>query len=79
MKTMSSTEARENFFGIISDVQKEPVSILKKNKNVVVVTSSHRYKELKKMEDILYGKAAELAIKEGFASQQETDDLLSSL
>jgi hypothetical protein len=41
--------------------------------------SAARYKELKKLEDILYGKAAELAIQEGFASNTEAGDLLNSL
>ncbi len=41
--------------------------------------SSTRYKELKRLEDILYGKAAELAIKEGLAHQEDIDKLLDGL
>jgi len=44
-----------------------------------VVISSRRYQELKRLEDILYGKAAELAIKEGFATQNEVDKLFSNI
>ena len=41
--------------------------------------SSARYQELKKLEDILYGKAAELALQEGFVSNKEAQDLLDSI
>jgi len=34
---------------------------------------------VKKSDDDLYGKAAELAIKEGYASQKETNELLDSI
>ena len=79
MKTMTSSEARQGFSSMLSTVATEPVSISKQDKEVAVLISSVRYKELKKLEDILYGKAAELAIKEGFASTEETEDLLDSI
>ncbi len=79
MKTMTSSEARQGFSAMLSTVATEPVSISKQDKEVAVVISSVRYKELKKLEDILYGKAAELAIKEGIVSSKETEDLLDSI
>jgi len=79
MITMSSTEARQNFSSVISGLKDNPVSISKQDKEVAVILSSARYKELKKLEDILYGKAAELAIQEGFVSSEETQKLLDSL
>jgi len=79
MKTMSSTEARQNFSSVISGLKDNPVSISKQDKEVAVILSSARYKELKKIEDILYGKAAELAIQEGFVSNADTQKLLDSL
>ncbi len=79
MKTMSSTEARNHFSTVIAQVNEESISICKKNKPVAVMMSSRRYDELKRIEDILYGKAAELAIKEGFASKEESEDLLNSI
>lgn len=79
MKTMTSTEARQNFSTVIHAVEDEPVTIVKQHKNVAVVLSSDRYQELKRIEDILYGKAAELAIQEGFASDKEADELLDSI
>jgi len=79
MKTLTSTEARQNFSTVISGLKDNPVIISKQDKEVAVILSSERYKELKKLEDILYGKAAELAIKEGFVSNIEADDLLNSL
>jgi len=79
MKTITSTEARQSFSSVISTVDDEPVAISKQDKDVAVIISSARYKELKKLEDILYGKAAELAIKEGFSSDKQTQDLLDSI
>jgi prevent-host-death family protein len=79
MKTITSTEARQHFSSIISTLEEEPVTILKQDKSVAVILSSARYRELERLEDILYGKAAELAIKEGFASDKEAQDLLDSL
>jgi hypothetical protein len=49
--------------------------IATQDKDVAVIISSARYKELKKLEDILYGKAAELAIKEGFSSDKQAQGL----
>jgi len=79
MKTLSSTEARQNFSTVISGLKDSPVIISKQDKEVAVLLSTARYKELKKMEDILYGKAAELAIQEGFVLKSEADNLLDSL
>ena len=79
MKTITSTEARQNFSAVISRVEENPVTISKQDKDVAVIISSARYQELKKLEDILYGKAAELAIKEGFASNNEVSELLASI
>jgi len=79
MKTITSTEARQNFSTLISGLKDSPVTISKQDKEVAVMLSSARYKELKKLEDILYGKAAELAIQEGFASNEDAQNLLDSL
>lgn len=67
MKTISSTLARQNFSDIITGVSTEEVTISKKNKDIAVIISSQRYKELTRLEDILYTKAAKLAIQEGLA------------
>ena len=77
MKTMTSTEARKSFSTIITSA--EPITISKKNKDVAVVLSSKKYQELTKLEDILYGKAAQLAIKEGLASENEVENLLNNI
>lgn len=53
--------------------------ISKQDKEIAVVMSTQRYSELTRLEDILYGKAAELVIKEGFASNKETQDLMDSI
>lgn len=79
MKTLTTTEARKNFSAVISGLKDSPITISKQDKEVAVMLSAVRYQELKKLEDILYGKAAELAIQEGLVSSKEADDLLSSL
>jgi PHD/YefM family antitoxin component YafN of YafNO toxin-antitoxin module len=79
MKVLSSTEVRQNFSAVLSKIEIEPVSISKQDKTIAVVMSQKRYDELKRLEDILYGKAAELAIQEGFASEAQTQDLMNSI
>ena len=79
MKVLSSTEVRQNFSAVLSNIEIEPVSISKQDKAIAVVMSQKRYNELKRLEDILYGKAAELAIQEGFASDIQTQDLMNSI
>ena len=79
MKTMTLTQARQSFSSVITNVENEPVAISKKNKDIAVVLSSKRYQELKRLEDILYAKASELAIQEDLAPKNEVSDLLASL
>jgi prevent-host-death family protein len=62
--TIPSTKARQSFSAIITNAKINPIAISKKNKNIAVILSFKRYKELIKLEDVLYGKAAQLAIKE---------------
>ena len=52
---------------------------LKKERDIAVILSSERYHELKRIEDILYGKAAELAIREGLISDQDANELLDNI
>lgn len=79
MKTVSSTEARQELSAVISTAESEPVTITKKNKPAAVLMSSTRYQELKRLEDILYAKAAELAIQEGFAPKEDVEALFAKL
>ena len=79
MKTFTATEAKQSFGEIMAAVEKEPVSISKTNKDFAVFISAERYRELKKLEDILYGKAAEIAIAEGVLSAKETSNLLDEI
>lgn len=78
MKVVSSTQARQNFSFFVESAADEPITISKKDKEIAVLISAARYQELKRLEDILYGKAAELAIKEGFANSEEADNLLNN-
>jgi antitoxin Phd len=79
MRTFSATDAKQNFGNLIATIDEEPVTIQKTNKDVAVVVSIGRYQELKRMEDILYGEAAKLAIKEGVLSAKDSEDFLNSL
>lgn len=49
------------------------------SKDIAIVLSSKRYQELTKPEDILYVKAAQLAIKEGLAAKSEVVDLVKNI
>jgi len=79
MKTLTSSEARQGFSSLLSTIEMEPVLITKDSKNVAVLITDTRYKELVRMEGILYAAAADLAIKEGVAHRKETNGLLNSL
>ena len=79
MKTMTATDAKQSFGSLLSMVEKEPVTIQKTNKDVAVVISAQQYQELKRIQDIVYGEAAKLAIKEGIISATESEDFLNSL
>lgn len=79
MKTISATKVRQGFNEVMTRVKNEPVRISNRDKNIAVILSNTRYEELKRLEDILYGKAAELAIAEGFASDKDTEDLINSI
>jgi PHD/YefM family antitoxin component YafN of YafNO toxin-antitoxin module len=79
MKVLSTTEVRQNFSAILSAINLEPIGISKQDKEIAVVMSTQRYSELKRLEDMLYGKAAELAIKEGLVSTKKTQDLMRSI
>jgi len=79
MKVISLTEVRKNFSEVISTLEDSSVTISKQDKNIAVMLSPVRYQELKTLEDILYGKVAELTIQEGLVAKKEVQDLLSSI
>ncbi len=79
MKIFTATEAKQNFGKIMATVGTEPIGISKTSKDFAVLLSAERYKELKKFEDILYAKAAEIAISEGLLSAKESKDLLDDI
>ena len=79
MKVLSTTEVRQNFSAILSAINVEPIGISKQDKEIAVVMSTQRYSELTRLEDMLYGKAAELALREGLVSTKEKLDLMRSI
>ena len=79
MKVLSTIEVRQNFGAILSAINVEPIGISKQDKEIAGVMSTQRYSELTRLEDILYGRAAELVIKEGLVSTKKTQDLMPSI
>lgn len=79
MQTFNSATARQNFSAMLEAVNNEDITISKNNKDVAVLLSFKRYEELKLLEDILYAKAAELAIEEDFISPAATKELLDDI
>lgn len=79
MKTLTSNEAEQSFNNIINIANTEPVTISSGNEKKAVIISPKRYQELTKIEDILYRKTAQLAIKEGLSSKKESEELLNSI
>ena len=77
MKVLSATEAKQSLGEIMTSIgNEEPVTIQKQGKDFAVVLTTQQYQQLKRLEDILYGKAAELAIQEGVLSADESRKVL---
>ncbi len=80
MKVVTATEAKQSFGDIMVSIgNDEPVTIQKQGKDFAVVLTTQEYQGLKKLEDILYGKAAELAIQEGLLSAEESRKVLNDI
>lgn len=48
MRTISSTEAQKSFGELVTNAIREPISITKHTKEVVVMVPSHEYHEMRK-------------------------------
>jgi len=79
MKALTSIELINDFNSVISKLKDSPVMICEQDKDIAALLFVAHYKELKKLEDILYEKSVELAIQEGFSLGREADDLLESV
>lgn len=79
MKTYTATEAKQSFWEVMTSIESEPIAISKSNREYAVFLSAGRYKELKRLEDLLYIKASELAISEGLLSSKESKSLLGEM
>lgn len=80
MNVVTVSKMRDNLSNTLSGVSDdEPITIQKNNKDIAVLISSRRYRELQRVEDLLYAKAAELALAEGFASDEETEEIMNKL
>ena len=80
MNVVTVSKMRDNLSNTLSDVSDdEPITIQKNNKDIAVLITSRRYRELERIEDLLYKKAADLAFQEGFASDEETAKLMDKL
>lgn len=72
MKTVSATEAKQNFAEIIDAAQREPVRIRRHNRDLAVVVSAeeydrlnkHRWKEFDRLSAIASAQAKESGLTE---------------
>ncbi len=79
MKTMSAKEAKDGFGLLLDTVQREPVMITKKGREVAVLVSKADFERLEALEDAYWGHRAEEARKEGFVGVEESEKFLNEL
>ena len=79
MYTLSVAETKTTLSEQLRNIDDTPVRITKNGKPVAVIISDVRYREMKKIEDLLYAKMAEMASEEGFLSSDESEDLHSEI
>lgn len=79
MKSYTASQARTNLSRVITEAQEEPIEITKDGTPRAVILSAARFTELQYLEDKVFVKAAELAIQEGFVSQDDAIELFSQI
>lgn len=72
MKTVTSKEAQNRFGELVDTAQREPVVITRRNRPVAVILSQEDYERFQALEDAVWSRRAQEAIKGGFASPEET-------
>ncbi len=72
MKTVTATEASANFGQLIEKALREPVTVEKHGRRVVVMMAQEHYERLEALEDALWAARAKNAEASGFLSAEET-------
>jgi prevent-host-death family protein len=76
MTTITSKDAQNRFGHLLDTVKKEPVTITKNARPAAVVLSPERYAELEALEESLWLRRAREAVRNGFASTEESMEFI---
>ncbi|MGH6899398.1 MAG: type II toxin-antitoxin system Phd/YefM family antitoxin [Geminicoccaceae bacterium] len=79
MRTMAAKEAKDKFGALLDAARREPVTIARKGRPVVVVLSIEDYERLEALEDAYWAERAAAAEQEGLIGAEEGEKLLSEL
>ncbi len=71
VKTMTAVEAKTRFGEFLDAAQREPVVVTKKNRPVGVMFS------MQDIEDTIWGERALKAHKEGYLSENDSEDIMN--
>ncbi len=71
MIRVSATDAKTRFGQYLETAQHEPVIVEKSGHDKVVILSKTRFDELEALEDNVWAERAKIALKEGFATDDE--------
>lgn len=79
MKHMPAAQAKNQFGRLLDTAQREPVTIEKKGREIAVIMSVEDFRHYVMIEDKLWAIMAKKAGKEGFLSEDESQELLDKL
>lgn len=77
--TMSASEAKNNFGELLEFARKRPVKIERNGRPVAVVLSAEEFERMEALEDAWWANQAELAMKDGFLNQDESEKFLAEI
>ncbi len=78
-KSLSAKEAKTHFGLLLDMAQRQPVTVEKNGRPVVVVLSMHDFSHYEKLEDELLALKAMQAEKEGWLDQDKSASFLTQL
>ena len=73
---MTASAAKNNFGELLDSARRHPVKIEKNGRLVAVVVSLEEFERLEAIEDAWWAKQAEIAAKDGFLGQEESEKFL---
>lgn len=79
MNTLSVAETKNTLSQQLRNIDDNPIRITNNGKPVAVIISDVRFQEMKRIEDLLYAKMAEMVAEEGFLSVDESDEILNDI